>query len=563
MHKKQPHHPTIKVLLSSLTMLIASHTTTIQAENLIQTYELAAKSDPEWHASQEALEANKLFKKMGLSGLLPQIIGTISYSRVDSDADEVPTGISEGFGTSLGLVACVIPTLVDGTETFPAECANTSQLSPLTEFSDCIRDNGGDATSCYFSTAKTGAVDTTSTTIQLTQPLFRLDKWFDYRKSLFQVSKSVSDFESARQDFVLRVAETYFNDLKAKEEIEFSKLEERAIAYQLQTTQKRFKRGIGSSLEVYEAQSVLDINYASKLAIESFGETTHDNLVLLTRSHDIQPDPLPADIPIELPQPNSVDTWVEISRLNSSDLRSAEFAVLIAKQNYKKAKSAHGPQIDLGISYTTQDTDIESLVSSSGTSNTTTIGINLNVPLFTGGLTTAAASQAKHQQREAEFRLEQTRAQIAGSTRRLYRQVNSAVHRVEANELAIISSEKTLKATRRGFERGIRTVADVLRAQRELFRTKKEYSSARYDYILDTLRLKRISGLLDKKDLNILNTWLEVVEVNSDGSVSASKLNKSLPQTEKVKRQKRERHLAKHPQPKSLFEAIKGWKGKN
>jgi len=337
MHKKQPHHPTIKVLLSSLTMLIASHTTTIQAENLIQTYELAAKSDPEWHASQEALEANKLFKKMGLSGLLPQIIGTISYSRVDSDADEVPTGISEGFGTSLGLVACVIPTLVDGTETFPAECANTSQLSPLTEFSDCIRDNGGDATSCYFSTAKTGAVDTTSTTIQLTQPLFRLDKWFDYRKSLFQVSKSVSDFESARQDFVLRVAETYFNDLKAKEEIEFSKLEERAIAYQLQTTQKRFKRGIGSSLEVYEAQSVLDINYASKLAIESFGETTHDNLVLLTRSHDIQPDPLPADIPIELPQPNSVDTWVEISRLNSSDLRSAEFAVLIAKQNYKKA----------------------------------------------------------------------------------------------------------------------------------------------------------------------------------------------------------------------------------
>ncbi|MBL4867119.1 MAG: TolC family outer membrane protein [Pseudomonadales bacterium] len=574
MYNKSPLSFCLKAVICSLAILNILNINTAKAENLLETYQQAAKNDPEWLASQDALAANKKFKEIGRSGLLPRIMGSVRYQRSDNDSAGVPTGINPDFGSTLGIASCALEDLINDDSESASSCLLAFEnIDVLSNFYQCVQNNGGDDTNCYFTTTRDQSTSsTTNTSIQLTQPLFHLGRWFDYRKSINQVAKALSEFESARQDLVLKVAETYFNDLKAIEETEFAKLEKQAIEYQLKITEKRFRRGIGSSLEVYEAQSVFDLNEASKLLVDSIRENAHDDLELLTRNNQIEADPLPEDIPIESPVPNKVETWVTISKNNSSDLRAAEFAALIAKQDYRKKRAAHSPTLDLGLSFSQLDNGQETFVTASGKTTTTAIGLTLNVPIYSGGLSTAMETQAKHRQREAERRLEQTRQEIAGSTRKLFRQVKSAVLRVKANKVAIVSSDKTLKATQRGYERGIRTVSELLQAQRDVFRAKKNYSSARYDYILDTLRLKRISGMLSEQDLDVLNTWLEKVEVNEDGSVSASSLNPNLPisgtvedaELERREKQRYKKRLERKskPKPKSLFEALKSWGAK-
>ncbi|MBV1880991.1 MAG: TolC family outer membrane protein [Pseudomonadales bacterium] len=570
MHNKSPNSFLLRSLICYfLIALSLSSANLALAENLLETYEQASRNDPAWLASQDSLAANKKFKQIGLSGLLPRIMGSVSYRRIDSNSSGIPSGINEDFGQFLGSAACITGELGQDIESDLTDClVDLQNIEASLNFYQCTQDNQGDMTQCFFTTTENqSAATTTTTSISLTQSIMNVGKWFDYRKSLNQVAKSLSEFESARQDLVLKVAEIYFNDLKAKEEIKFAQLEEQAIEYQLSVSQKRFKRGIGSSLEVYEAQSVFDINQASKLLVESISENAHDDLKQLTRNYHIQADPLPADIPIEPPVPNRVETWVTISKNNSSDLRAAEFAALIAKQDYRKKKAARAPTLDLGLSYSQLDNNQPSFVTADGKTTTTSIGLTLNVPIYTGGLTSAVESQAKHRQREAERRLEQTQQEVTGNTRKLFRQVKSAVLRVKANNVAIISSNQTLKATERGYKRGIRTVAELLQAQRDVFRAKKDYASARYDYILDTLRLKRISGMLSEQDLDVLNTWLEVIEINEDGSVSASSLNPNLPASEAMENELREerenqrqkRRLQRKPKPKSLYEALKKW----
>jgi len=144
-----------------------------------------------------------------------------------------------------------------------------------------------------------------------------------------------------------------------------------------------------------------------------------------------------------------------------------------------------------------------------GDASQTTVGLQLNVPLFSGGLTTAQGREARQLLEQAEQQREGLRRQVVQNTRNLFRAVNTDVEQVKARRQAIISSQSALEATEIGYEVGTRNIVDVLDAQRLLYATVRDYNNARYDYILDNLRLKQVAGTLSPADLQSLSAYLQ------------------------------------------------------
>jgi len=138
----------------------------------------------------------------------------------------------------------------------------------------------------------------------------------------------------------------------------------------------------------------------------------------------------------------------------------------------------------------------------------TAINLNLTMPIFSGGLTSSQSRQASYQAQTAEQNYIATKRNTMQAARSNYQSAITNAARVKARKQAITSAESALKATQAGYEVGTRNIVDVLLAQRTLFQAKRNYSNAKYDYILSMMRLKQVAGQLSPKDIFELNSWL-------------------------------------------------------
>lgn len=341
----------------------------------------------------------------------------------------------------------------------------------------------------------------------ISQKLYNWSDIVSYQQAKRDIKIADADLKAAKQDLILRVAESYFGVLSAKDNITFARAEKQAIARQLDQAKQRFDVGLVAITDVHEAQARYDRSVAQGIAagneldaaLESLREITgqyHENLSLLDKK----------TILLE-PIPNNIDEWTKMALGNNLALYSARLATEKARESISLQRAGYHPTLGLNVAYNSSNSNSggpSSEVAEEGTTIKLTLGLNL----YSGGATSARIDQAQHYYQQSKEFLEKETRKTQRKVRNAYLRVIAGISLAKALGQAVISSQSALRASEAGFEVGTRTTVDVLLARRQLFSAHTDHSQARYSYINQLLRLKDAAGSLDKKDLEQVNGWL-------------------------------------------------------
>jgi outer membrane protein len=211
-------------------------------------------------------------------------------------------------------------------------------------------------------------------------------------------------------------------------------------------------------------------------------------------------------MPLLSPQPANIDEWVSTALQQNLALLATDANTRFAAEGIKLRQAGHYPNLGLFASHAYSDTTDDP--NAGAEMNRTQIGVRLSVPLYSGGLTTSQTREARAQYQQANEVLEQQRRATVRDTRSAFLGVMAGISQVQARKQALSSAQTALEATEAGFEVGTRTMVDVLGAQSQRFLAQRDYSRARYDYALASLRLKQAAGMLEEQDIIEVSSWM-------------------------------------------------------
>ena len=351
--------------------------------------------------------------------------------------------------------------------------------------------------------------DKTTYSASLSQSLFNVPAWFQFKsaKNMDQVAEAT--FAANQQDLIVRVSEAYFNVLRAYENKQTREAELSAISRQLEQTQERFEVGLLPITDVYEIQAIFDEATANNLEASGALDIAFEALQSLTGQSHNELSGLKDNFIATSPEPNDVNSWVEFSLANNFTLKANQLAQQAANATATAAKAQHLPKITLSPDYSKRD--LEPTPTSDGViTEQTSVNLNLTMPIFSGGLTSSQARQSSFKAKAAEHNYIAAKRNTIQAARSTHQQVITNIARIKARTQATKSAESALQATQAGYEVGIRNIIDVLLAQRTVFQAKRNYASARYDYILSMMRLKQVAGQLSPEDVYLLDNWLNM-----------------------------------------------------
>ncbi|RJG13209.1 channel protein TolC [Pseudomonas cavernicola] len=353
----------------------------------------------------------------------------------------------------------------------------------------------------------------------LSQPIFRADRWFQLQAAEATNEQAAIELSATEQNLILQSAETYFAVLRAQDTLASTKAEEAAFKRQLDQANERFDVGLSDKTDVLEAQASYDTARANRILAQRAVDDAFQALITLTNRDYNAVEGIKHTLPVLAPTPNDAKAWVDTAAQQNLNLQASNYAVNAAEETLRQRKSGHAPTLDAVAQYQRGDND------SLGFSNTGTslpgqepfggdveqrsIGLQLNIPIYSGGLTSSQVRESYQRLNQTEQLRESLRRQVVESTRNLYRAVNTDVETVQARKQSIISNQSALEATEIGYQVGTRNIVDVLDAQRQLYSSVRDYNDARYDYILDNLRLKQAAGTLSPADLEALARFLK------------------------------------------------------
>lgn len=361
-------------------------------------------------------------------------------------------------------------------------------------YSDVVRPGGGNDTD-----ASTGGAG-----LAVTQALYRRDASLRLDQADEQIAAAKENYVGAEQDLVLRVAQAYFGILAAQDNLTFVQAEKKAIERQLDQAKQRFEVGLIAITGVHEAQARFDQSRADEILAENELDNAKETLREIIGSAPAQLAGLSDGLALDPPMPADVAEWSATALSNNPAVKSAQYSVEVARKEVEVQRSARLPTVDLVGAYNLNRSD-----STLGTdTNSASIGVQLAVPLYTGGRIPAATREAQANFQATQDQLDRQQKLIDRQVRNAYRGVLASISRVQALKATTVSAQSALDATTAGFDVGTRTLVDVLNGQRDLFRAQSEYARSKYDYILNRLTLELAAGTLDRVDLETMNAWL-------------------------------------------------------
>lgn len=345
--------------------------------------------------------------------------------------------------------------------------------------------------------------------IGLTQQVFNLGTWRATGIVEKQAYQAEVNYLLTRQQLMLRVTDAYFAILAAADGLEFAQAEMRAIERQLDQTRQRFSVGLTAVTDVHEAQAQYDQAVAREIQAQNAVEIAYEALREITgRSHTDVHTLNTARFEPVTPQPASAREWVQLAHERNLLLLISRSGLEIADQRIELARSGHYPTVSLNASYGQRDIDTSGAPNFNNLDNRS-IGLQLSVPLFSGGRTVASTEQARNDYVAISQTLEENRRAIERQVRSSYLEVLANISTINALEQAVVSADSALNATQAGFEVGTRTIVDVLDSTRNLFNARRNLSEARYAYIQNILILQQAAGNISEDDLFAINDALE------------------------------------------------------
>ena len=366
---------------------------------------------------------------------------------------------------------------------------------------------------------RTGNVDSSRSGLSyrasLSQPLFRADRWFQFQAAKATDQQYALRLSASEQNLILQSAETYFAVLRAQDTLASTKAEEAAFKRQLDQANERFDVGLSDKTDVLEAQAGYDTARANRILAQRSVEDAFQALVTLTNHQYASIEGIVHSLPVLAPTPNDAKAWVDTAAQQNLNLQASNYAVDAAEETLRQRKAGHAPTLDAVAQYQKGDNDSLGFSNNDlsapydGDAEQTSIGLQLNIPIYSGGLTSSQVREAYQRLNQSEQERESLRRQVVENTRNLHRAVNTDVETVQARRQSIISNQSALEATEIGYQVGTRNIVDVLDAQRQLYSSVRNYNDARYDYILNNLRLKQAAGTLAPSDLQALSSFLK------------------------------------------------------
>lgn len=437
----------MKLRLLPLTLcLTAVFTGAAQAQNLVQLYEAAKRSDANFKAANALYQAN-MAKAEQTKALVRPTVG-------------------------LGLTA------------------NQTDYDSL---------NARSADTNY---------GTRTMSLSASQPLYRLGNWAGYQQGFKQMDLALAQLQATEQDLIVRASQAYFDVLVAEESLRFVSAQKSAVSEQLAAAKRNFEVGTSTITDTREAQARFDLVTAQEIAAENdlrVKKLALDDSVGLVNA---QPIPLQSMTGFHTQETESLDSWLKRAMEQSPSIAQSRIGLEIAQLEMDKAKAGHMPTLDLTASLVGNRYPNSTVVARTN-NNTATVGVTFNLPIYAGHATQNRIQEAQALQDKARFDLEVIQRSVAQATRAAFYGVQSGLGQVKALEAAETSSQSALDANKLGYQVGVRINIDVLNSQSQLFQTKRDLAKARYDVLLGQLKLRQAAGVLKVDDVQRISALLQ------------------------------------------------------
>ncbi len=355
-----------------------------------------------------------------------------------------------------------------------------------------------------------GDIDYNSTTfgLTLTQPIFHWDSIVGVGQSKAEILAAEVKYLVAENDLMIRVAELYFEALAALDQLGFAMAEQVAVEKHFELASGRFDMGLVPITDLHDAKARLASIISKTIEAENYLDDALQALQEVVGEPLEELKSLQEIITLVGPNPKNLDLWTEKAMKQNLGIKLQEYSVEVARLEVDKQGAKHYPTVDLIGRYENQDTD-GSLYGGGAAGDTTDILVVLNVPFYEGGAVNSRVREAKHILSSARQELIKQQRAVIRQTRSAHLGVNSALKMIEALQQSVISTRLALDAKQEGFLSGIYTSLNVLDAERDLSLANIDYAKARYDYLLNNLKLKQAVGSLTAEDLNQLDQWLQ------------------------------------------------------
>jgi outer membrane protein len=340
--------------------------------------------------------------------------------------------------------------------------------------------------------------DSNQLAIRASQPIFRMQNIVQYQQSKNQVKIAEVEFKAAEQDLILRVAQAYFDVLQSQDNIAFINAQKAAITEQLASAKRNFEVGTATITDTHEAQARYDLAVAQEIAEENTLNIRLRALEKLVGKPAGALDRLIDQAPLKTETAN-IDEWANRAAEGNLQAEIQRIAKTIADQDVERNRAGHYPTLDAVAGYTVDNNQNFGTVQVD--TDTAVIGIELNLPIYQGGLTSSLVREAVANQERARQDLENAVREASLQARQAWLNVNSGAARVRALEQALTSTKAQLDSTKLGLQVGVRTSLDVLDAEQQVLSARRDLAGARYTYLLSGLALKAAVGTLSPADL--------------------------------------------------------------
>ncbi|CAG9175472.1 Outer membrane protein TolC [Cupriavidus laharis] len=424
------------------------------AADLLQVYRDAQSNDAQFASARSQLLATRERLPQGRAGLLPQVVGTAGANR----------------------------TKLDQTASLPI---------------------GGSP-----STSGTRFFNNNNWQLQLSQPLFRWDRWETYKQGELAALAGEVTFHQAELDLITRSAQAYFDVLAAQDNLYLARAQKKAIGEQLEQAKRNFEVGTATIVDANDAQARYDLATSTEIAAQNDLEIRRATLQQITGKPVDDLLGLRPEAPIPGPQPPDVNAWAAQAEAGNLQVNLASYNLETAQRETNKAKAGHLPSVDLVASYGFNNQTGSATQVVSTHYNASQIGVQLTLPIFAGGQIQSRVRETLALADKAASDLEFARRTAAQSARQSYSGVSNGLVQVKALEAAERSAQSAVESNQLGYEVGVRINIDVLNAEAQLFQTRANLAKARYDTIMNGLRLKASTGVLKEDDVVQINTLL-------------------------------------------------------
>ena len=439
-------------LIVSACLLGASPT--LFALDLLEAYQRAQQNDPNWQANLLQYQSDQLNLGIASGNLLPTVTLSGNVTRKNQSADNSSIeGLPAEFGE------------LQGSSTTTRQIAVTAR-----------------------------------------QPLFRWDAWQGYKQVKTSVELSEVNLRLQKQQHILQVAEAYFNVLRQQSLTTAYLQEEQALSEQLRMMNAKLREGLVARSDVSEANAQYQSAKANRISTQVQLVLAQEQLAQLIGPYQENLAVLREDFQFQKPVPSNIGSWTELAQNQNLEILQARLQKRYSEDAKRVEQAALYPQVEAVGTYGYLKQTPETVLSTNGDFDQ--IGVEVNWNLFTGGRTQKSIRQAGVNVQRSEAQLDAAIRKANTDVKQSYLQVETDEAKLNARKAAMQSSDIVSQASRAQYQEGLKTMVDVLLAQRNAFSAKTDYLNAKYDYLLHVLQLQASVGQLTEKELTEMNAWL-------------------------------------------------------